>query len=320
MIKYFSAFSGMGTDTFVFKRHNIDAECVGWSESYKYAQQFHNNNHPECKDKLYPDMRKVNWVEVPDFDLLTGGFPCTPFSNIGKKAGLNDTKGTLFFSLILALINKRPKAFLFENVKGILGIQNGEAHKLITKLIDEAGYNLQVEVLNTRDYGIPQNRERVWYIGLRKDLQGLPLNIPKPFNMRKITDFLQSSSELNLKYTIPESGWYRDNYEYHKQQILNKYGKIDDIWVADLSQSKHRASVMKGISSTFRYSHSGFALIDLNRRLSPTEVFRLQGFNDAELNINGLSDTQLYRLAGNGWSINVAEILLNQLVLLIGNQ
>lgn len=151
--------------------------CVGYSEIDRYAIQTYEKyfNH-----KNYGDIRKINAKGLPDFDLLIGGFPCQSFSVAGKRKGFKDTRGTLFFEIARIVAAKRPKLLLLENVKGLLSHQEGRTFGTIISTLDELGYDLQWEVLNSKNFGVPQNRERVFIVGhLRK------LSRPKVFSLEK---------------------------------------------------------------------------------------------------------------------------------------
>lgn len=140
--------------------------CVGFSEIDKYAVQVYKKHFPTHKP--YGDITKINASELPDFDLLVGGFPCQAFSIAGKRRGFEDTRGTLFFEIARILRDKKPRLFLLENVKGLLSHDNGKTFRTIIATLDELGYDLQWQVLNSKNFGVPQNRERVFIIGNRR--------------------------------------------------------------------------------------------------------------------------------------------------------
>lgn len=162
-IRYFSTFSGIGAPEVAMQRlASQKFECVGYSEIDKYAVEIYQKhfNH-----KNYEDITKINAKKLPDFDLLIGGFPCQAFSIAGKRKGFEDTRGTLFFDLARIIKAKRPRLFLFENVKGLLSHDNGRTVKTILAAIADLGYDVQWQVINSKDHGVPQNRERIFFIG-----------------------------------------------------------------------------------------------------------------------------------------------------------
>ena len=145
------------------QRRNSKPKCVGFSEVDKYAIQIYNKHYKEHKN--YGDCTKIKWEDVEDFDLLVGGFPCQAFSIAGKREGFSDTRGTLFFEIARCLKEKQPRLFLLENVKGLLSHDQGQTGITILSALDDLGYDVQWQVLNSKNFGVPQNRERVFFIG-----------------------------------------------------------------------------------------------------------------------------------------------------------
>ena len=157
-MRYFSAFTGVGGFDMGMPS---DWECVGMSEIDKYANMVLRYRFKDVKN--YGDIEKINYEELPDFELLIGGFPCQPFSMAGKRKGFDDTKsGILFWYLAKLIAVKQPKYVILENVKGILSLDNGNTFREIAKNLNELGYYVNVDVYNATDFGIPQNRERVF--------------------------------------------------------------------------------------------------------------------------------------------------------------
>jgi len=167
MIRLFSCFAGYGTDNFALKQLGIPYELVGFSEIDKYAIQCFQQNHG---GENYGDITKIDWNLVPDFDLLTGGFPCQDVSVAGHQ-DLSRGRSILGFELTKALQMKQPRYFLFENVKGILSKKFEPFLSELLKQWESCGYKIYYKLLNTKDFGIPQNRERVFFVGFRKDIE-----------------------------------------------------------------------------------------------------------------------------------------------------
>jgi len=158
-------FSGIGGFELGIQRSSTNTEgftCIGFSEIDKYAIQIYKKhfNHKE-----YGDVSKIKWNDVGDFELLVAGFPCQAFSIAGKRGGFDDTRGTLFFGIARAAQEKQPRLLLLENVKGLLSHDKGRTFGTILNTLDELGYDLQWQVLNSKNFGVPQNRERVFIIG-----------------------------------------------------------------------------------------------------------------------------------------------------------
>ena len=171
--------------------------CIGYSEINPYAIKIYQSHFPNHKN--YGDITKINEKELPDFDLLCGGFPCQAFSIAGKRAGFADTRGTLFFDIARILKYKRPRLLLLENVKGLLSHDQGRTFATIIATLDELGYDVQWQVLNSKNHGVPQNRERVLIVG---NLRGTPR--PKVFPLTGQTE------TVDRAIFIDESQWRRE--------------------------------------------------------------------------------------------------------------
>jgi len=158
-MRYFSTFSGIGGFELGIGDYG---ECIGYSEIDKYAIQTYEKhfNH-----KNYGDITKINPKQLPDFDLLCGGFPCQSFSVAGLRGGFEDTRGTLFFEIARIIREKQPRFLLLENVKGLLSHDKGRTFATIISTLNELGYDCEWQVLNSKNFGVPQNRERVFIIG-----------------------------------------------------------------------------------------------------------------------------------------------------------
>lgn len=136
--------------------------CVGYSEIDKYAIQIYEKHF---KHKNFGDITTIDPKDLPDFDLLVGGFPCQSFSIAGKRRGFKDTRGTLFFEISRIIRNKQPRLFLLENVKGLLSHNDGRTFRVIISELVDLGYDVEWQVLNSKNFGVPQNRERVFIVG-----------------------------------------------------------------------------------------------------------------------------------------------------------
>jgi DNA (cytosine-5)-methyltransferase 1 len=162
-MKYFSMFSGIGGFELGISRAFPEAECVGYSEIDKFASRtyerhFHGHTN-------FGDASTIDAHRLPDFDLLVGGFPCQSFSIAGTRGGFDDTRGTLFFEIARVLGVKKPRLCVLENVKGLLSHDRGRTFDTIIRTLDELGYDCQWQVLDSEDWGVPQNRERIYIVG-----------------------------------------------------------------------------------------------------------------------------------------------------------
>lgn len=160
-MKYFSTFSGIGG--FEIPLQEFGHECVGYSEIDKHAIQLYSSHF--LSHHNYGNITRISADALPNFELLVGGFPCQSFSVAGRRKGFDDTRGTLFFDLCRLARTKQPRLLLFENVKGLLHHESGETFRIILNTLDELGYDCQWQLLNSQDFGVPQNRERLFLVG-----------------------------------------------------------------------------------------------------------------------------------------------------------
>jgi DNA (cytosine-5)-methyltransferase 1 len=228
------------------------------------------------------DIRTVPTSEIPDHDILTAGFPCQAFSIAGKRRGFDDTRGTLFFEVARILKDKQPKFFILENVKGLLSHDNGNTFKTIISTLTELGYDLQWQVLNSKNFGVPQNRERVFIVG---HLRGQPR--PEVFPIG--TSNTENEPERVLAHTLNSSDWRGANRNQKQTTIRT-----------DEQNTQKRGDKSNTTNTIRRTSYTDDMRI---RRLTPTECERLQGFPDGFT--EGVSDTQRYKTLGNAVTVNV---------------
>ena len=238
------------------------------------------------------DIREVRAEELPEFDILTGGFPCQSFSIVAqnpKRLGVKDEKGKLFFEMCRILRDKQPKCFIAENVKGILTANKKSAFPLIIKEFEDSGYDVQYRILNSADYGVPQKRERVIIVGFRKDLK-INFTFPKGeiadekdyAPLKKIVE-----QQVDEKYFFSEravAGMMK------KRESMNK-GRAQDINKPCNTVGAHLAKV--SLNSTDPVLMEG----DRYRRFTPREVARIQSFPDDFMLVG--SEAAQYRALGN---------------------
>lgn len=228
-LTFLDLFSGIGG--FRYALEKLGHKCIGFSEIDKYAIQTYKANFDTSDDIELGDIRNIASNDLPDFDLLTAGFPCQSFSISGKRLGFNDVRGTLFFEIARLLKYKQPRYFILENVKGLINhdkparneewsklgypsISNtlydgrkkgiGRTLKIIEETLDECGYYFKWKVLNTKDYGLPQNRERIIIVGQRKDLGPFNYQFPEeePLSLC-VRELLEA--EVDRKFFLSEA-------------------------------------------------------------------------------------------------------------------
>lgn len=306
--KYFSLFTGIGGFEYGI---GPEHECVGFSEIDKYAVQIYKKHYPNHKN--YGDITKINEKELPDFDLLCGGFPCQSFSIAGKRAGFNDTRGTLFFDIARILKEKRPRLLLLENVKGLLSHDDGNTFKTIIATLTELGYDLQWQVLNSKNHGVPQNRERVFIVG---HLRGTPRPEVFPLEGSECKDFAGTIQRENKKTKVGTLRTHKDGWGFREKKdglsptIPARARAREDGSGQPVILQRPRGKNMGGVHSisptvsanSFQDNNHAYDGIRI-RRLTPMECERLQGFPDNWT--EGVSDTQRYKTLGNAVTTKV---------------
>jgi len=202
-LKLFSLFSGIGGPEKALKRLGIEYELVGYSEIDKYASKSYSVVHDEPEIKNYWDITKINEKELPDFDLMTWGFPCQDISIAGKQAGIHEgTRSGLYYDGLRILKEKKPKYSLIENVKALTSKKFKDTFESILDDLDKAGYNNYWQVLDAKDYGIPQHRERVFIVSIRKDIDQ-EFKFPEKEELKlKLKDLLEE--EVEEKYYLSD--------------------------------------------------------------------------------------------------------------------
>jgi DNA (cytosine-5)-methyltransferase 1 len=212
---FIDLFAGIGGIRLGFEK--FKGECVFTSEWDKYSQITYQVNFG---DEPNGDITKTDVKDIPKHDILLGGFPCQPFSNAGLKQGFNDTRGTLFFDVARIIEHRRPAMLLLENVKGFVNHDKGRTMKIVTETLEELGYNVFYKVLNARDFGIPQNRERIYIVGInKKKLGSIGFKFPEPtYKPTKVGDILES--KVDDKYTLSNKLW-----QGHKRRLKEHRAK-----------------------------------------------------------------------------------------------
>ena len=309
---------------------NLGCECVGYSEIDKHAIKLYSAwYNDECN---FGDITKIEAEKLPDFELLVGGFPCQAFSVAGKRGGFNDTRGTIFFDFARIMKAKKPKFAIFENVKGLLNHDGGKTYETMLRTLDELGYNAQWGILNTKFHGLPQNRERVYIVANLRERSSTKILFERGNDSSDKMERTEQSTigAMTGLYKIGDIDGLNTQYSrvYDSKGVsttINAQGgglgaktglyKIGTIGNDSLS---NRIYSDKGVSATLCAGNNGggkrmgglYNIGDKVRRLTPKECFRLQGFKDEMVELGyklGISDTQLYKMAGNAVSVPVVE-------------
>lgn len=216
MLRVFTAFSGYDSQCMALQRAGIEFDLVGWSEIDKYAIKAHNALFPQYAERNYGDISKIDWANVPDFDLFTYSFPCTDISNAGTQRGLSEGSGTrssLLWECRKAIEQKRPQYLLMENVKALVSQKFIKHFLQWQSWLSEQGYTNFAQVMNAKDYGVPQNRERVFLVSI---LDNAWYNFPqKQRREKRLRDVLEEnvpkkfylSDKLSKTLLNAQSSW-----------------------------------------------------------------------------------------------------------------
>ncbi|WP_323679783.1 DNA cytosine methyltransferase [Exiguobacterium indicum] len=292
--KFIDLFAGIGGMRLAFTDEN--SECVFSSEWDKFSQQTYEANFGE---KPQGDITLIPESEVPNHNILIAGFPCQPFSNIGKREGFSHkTQGTLFFDVLRILKEKQPESFLLENVVGLLTIQKGETFRVIQDALLEIGYSVFYKVLDSVDFGIPQNRKRIYIVGFRNDLGIKDFDFPQgTSNKEPINKYIEWGAK---GYSITKKT--QENYLFKKDdgrpQIIDESSEFP---VKTLVASYHKIQRLTG---TFvRDGETGLRL------LSEKECKAIMGYPQDF--IVPVSRTQMYRQFGNSVAVPVVREIAN---------
>ena len=305
LFKYIDLFAGIGGIRIPFQE--LGGKCVFTSEWDSFAQKTYRTNFG---GDIAGDITQVNAKSIPDFDVLLGGFPCQPFSQAGLHKGFSDTRGTLFFDIERIIAEKRPKMFLLENVKQLKGHDKGRTFRVIEEHLKHLNYSVTARVLRAGDFGVPQNRERIYIVGFDRKYFNLDeefqfeFPIP-PKTKTRLGDILEPS--VDEKYTI-SSKLYEGHLrrkEEHKQKG-NGFG---------FSLFNAESEYTNTLSARY-YKDGSEILIEQKgtqpRKLTPRECARLQGF--PEEFIIPVSDTRAYKQFGNSVAVPVIRAIAQNMI------
>lgn len=297
--KFIDLFAGIGGIRIPFDE--LGAQCVFSSERDEYAVQTYIANHGNIP---YGDITKINEKNIPSFDILLAGFPCQPFSNAGHKKGFDDTRGTLFFDICRIVDYHKPKILFLENVKGFKNHNKGKTFSVVKETLESLGYNIHTEILNAKQFGVPQNRERIYIIAFIDDID---FSFPDPENKSvKVGDIL-SKKGVDAKYTISDKLWAG-----HKRRKREHQAKGNGFGYSLFQEASEYTSTISA-----RYYKDGSEILidqgkDINpRKITPREAARLQGFPDDF--IIPVSDTQAYKQFGNSVAVPVIRAIAKKI-------
>ena len=338
-MKAFSLFSGIGGFDLALKRNGV--EIVGACEIDKYARSVYGKHFPGVK--IWENATTINPKEIPDHDIFCAGFPCQAFSIAGNRGGFNDTRGTLFFEIQRIVKEKLPSILLLENVLGLLSHEKGQTFATILDTLDALGFDVEWQVLNSKNHGVAQNRERVFIVGHSRGkrtrkifpiggndqetigpqiemIKNSPDDSYRLYSTDGISRTLRANSggmgsKTGLYATTISSGQAHATVMTEKSPALSC--KHEQVMVYTSQVNHNMKQEIQKRNSTWTLgttSQRDFGLLDGTRvrRLTPVECERLQGFPDNWT--EGHSDTQRYKMCGNAVTVPVVEYLVKELL------
>lgn len=359
-MKFIDICSGIGGFRSALEKHGH--ECVAFAEIDKFAKQSYRAIYDTENEEELDDITSVTDEHFRLYrgqvDIITGGFPCQTFSIAGNRRGFEDTRGTIFFHIARAIKEIQPSYVLLENVKGLLSHDKGRTYGTIVQALDELGYFIEWGLFNSRYWGVPQNRERVYILVTRKDVW----KEPKLFNLLKqqtsvdtrLVDILETdvdesyylSEEKTRKLTLNEDlSGKLNQYDFAERDRVHSVNKVSP--TLNTMQGGDRQPKVAVVGNTSNTHHNAHNVHDVNglsptiaardykgakqivmpmtthnknnirvRKLTTLECWRLQGFSDDQFykaKNSGVSNSQLYKQAGNAVTVNVVDAIVGEL-------
>lgn len=297
-------FAGIGGTRLGFQLHG-NVKSIFSSEWDKFAKKTYSVNFGE---EPHGDITKIKEDDIPEHDILVGGFPCQAFSQAGLKQGFDDTRGTMFFEIARIIKKKRPRMFLLENVKNLVSHDKGKTFNVILNTLDELNYKVFYKVLKASDFGVPQNRERIYIVGFNFDYykEDIDFSFPQPTNIKtKVGNILDPV--VDEKYTISDKLW-----EGHKRRKREHKLKGNGFGYSLFNENSQYTNT---ISARYYKDGSEILIEQKNknpRKITPREASRLQGFPKEF--IIPVSDTQAYKQFGNSVAVPVIYNIASQMM------
>lgn len=286
-------------------------KCVGYCDTSKLSVKTYELMHDTSGEQYFYNLKQIKCEKLPSFDMLIAGFPCQSFSVIGRKDGFSDDRGQIIFHIARILHEAQPKCFLLENVKGLVTHDKGQTIKIIEKELNRVGYDVIYKVLTSLDYGVPQMRQRVYFIGIRKDLNKSieDFKWPAPVEKPSLSDYLIDNNIASVERL--------DILEHYLQNPTNQ-GKytIDDLRKMEgmiLDTRMNDLRIYEGRCPTLRAQRDGVLYVKYGTiyQLTGYESLLLQGFprEYADKVKDIVSDRHLLMQSGNAMTVNVIKLL-----------
>uniref|UniRef100_A0A6C0FBU3 DNA (cytosine-5-)-methyltransferase n=1 Tax=viral metagenome TaxID=1070528 RepID=A0A6C0FBU3_9ZZZZ len=298
--------SGIDAPIFAFKKLRVPIKHVFSCDINSHAKKsIMANCNPQF---FFDDIRRQHKNALyTDFYFL--GFPCQSFSSAGKRLGFDDERGNIFFQGFKHIQNAQPKVFILENVKGLLNHNEGNTFStILRKLKSLKSYNIHYKLLNSKNFGVSQNRERIFIVGIKKHFEKKQFEFPKPYNkpIPHISEFLDKSA---IKYPLSnfESNTIKNFFEKYNAKGIDI---SKSYYIIDVGASPQFSSIMQNISPCLKATRCDYYITKLRRKFTPQECLRLQGFPNSFKKV--VSDSQIYKQAGNSITVNVLCEILKQ--------
>jgi DNA (cytosine-5)-methyltransferase 1 len=308
-LKMIDLFAGTGAFSHAFQEAGV--EVVFANDMVEHSKKIYDANFDHAL--TLQNLNDVKVEDIPKHDILTGGFPCQPFSIAGRREGFDDERSNVFWKILKIIDHHEPKCVVLENVKNLVTHDDGNTFKTIKSSLEERGYHICYKVLNTAKItGIPQHRERIYIVCLKSKEAFDKFNLDFPtIEKRKVSEFLGAEVPTKYYYTEASSTWKlvkeavtkKDTvYQYRRVYVRENKSSECPTLTANMGGGGHNVPLVlddKGI-----------------RKLTPRECFNLQGFPQS-YSLPTLSDSNLYKLAGNAVSVPVVQLIAQRLVPLL---
>lgn len=322
MYKMIDLFSGIGGFRLGFE-NTEKVKTVFSCENNKFSRETYQANFGELP---FEDITTLQSNEIPEYDILTGGFPCQAFSISGARKGFEDTRGTLFFEIARILKDTQPKTFLLENVRGLLSHNKGITFQVIIDTLIELEYQVFYQTLDSQDFGLPQKRKRIFIVGFRKDINCETFSFPTPTNENVSFGEIKEEEVVNTRYYL--STTTLNALRRHKERHSNRgngfgYEIIQDEDIANTllvgGMGKEKNLVYDNRLTDFmpKTKIKGEVNREYIRYMTPREWARLQGFPDSFKIV--VSPTQAYKQFGNAVSVNVIRAIALKIIEVLDN-
>lgn len=309
-MKAVSFFAGVGGIDLGFESAGFD--CIWANEIDSYAAQTYKANF--SNELVVNDIRNINPKDIPEADILLAGFPCQAFSVAGYRKGFNDERGNLFFDLMRIIEDKLPPVLFLENVKNLLSHDSGKTFRIILEALEINGYYVKYKVLNASDYGnIPQNRERIYIVAFKDKRSFRNFEFPQPQELTStLNNFIHYNSKVDEKYyytqdkckfynELKENVKRKDTiYQWRRVYVRENKSDLCPTLTANMGTGGHNVPLI--------ISKYGI------RKLTPRECFNLQGYPEGYVLPEYLSNTRLYKQAGNSVVVPVVELIAEQIM------